>query len=237
VVGPLVATLVAAQFGNLMMIYVMVMVQLTGSAWFISLQVVHTASFPRTDARLGRVLKNPTVALVTVLGLLLLVGSFAGVEVGAVALFDKAVVGAVIAVFSVGSFIGGFTLGALPRGRWSLTWFVGLVLFGYSLAMLNPTSALWMGFSLFISGLGVAPALGTLALWVAQGTKSNETSEAYGWVTTGQLVGFSAGSALAGIAIDAVTPEAALLVSVVFGLATLLAAALTSHLSAKFLVT
>jgi MFS family permease len=236
VVGPLVATLVAAQFGNLMMIYVMVMVQLTGSAWFISLQVVHTASFPRTDARLGRVLKNPTVALVTVLGLLL-VGSFAGVEVGAVALFDKAVVGAVIAVFSVGSFIGGFTLGALPRGRWSLTWFVGLVLFGYSLAMLNPTSALWMGFSLFISGLGVAPALGTLALWVAQGTKSNETSEAYGWVTTGQLVGFSAGSALAGIAIDAVTPEAALLVSVVFGLATLLAAALTSHLSAKFLVT
>jgi MFS family permease len=234
VVGPLLATLVAAQFGNLMMIYVMVVIQLTGSAWFISLQVVSKAEIPRTEARLGRVLKNPTVALVTVLGLLL-VGSFSGVEVGAVALFDKAVVGAIIAIFSVGSFIGGFTLGALPRGRWSLSAFVGLVLFGYTLALLNPTDPIWMGISLFISGLGVAPALGTLALWVAQGTARNETSEAYGWVTTGQLVGFSAGSALAGISIDTVAPAAALLVSVAFGGATLLAAIVTSKLGAKFL--
>lgn len=234
VIGPLVATLVAAQFGNLMMIYVMVIIQLTGSAWFIALQEVAKANIAKTESRLGKVLKNPTVALVTVLGLLL-VGSFAGVEVGAVALFDKAVVGAILAVFSLGSFIGGFTLGALPRNQWSLTWFVGLVLFGYSLSMLNPANPWWMAFALFVSGLGVAPALGTLALWVAQGTQRGETAEAYGWVTTGQLVGFSAGSALAGIAIDTVSPPAAILVSIVFGLATLLAAALTAPLAAKFL--
>jgi predicted MFS family arabinose efflux permease len=76
---------------------------------------------------------------------------------------------------------------------------------------------------LFVAGIGVAPTLGILALWVAEGTTGSETAEAYGWTTTGQLVGFSAGSALAGIAIDTVAPPAAMLVSIVFGLATLLA--------------
>jgi predicted MFS family arabinose efflux permease len=102
--------------------------------------------------------------------------------------------------------------------------FLGITLVGYILIPLNSADPLWVGAALFIAGLGVAPTLGILALWVAEGTTGSETAEAYGWTTTGQLVGFSAGSALAGISVDAVAPEAALLVSVVFGVATLFAA-------------
>ena len=68
---------------------------------------------------------------------------------------------------------------------------------------------------------------------IATGTSGSETVEAYGWTTTGQLVGFSAGSALAGISIEIISPEAALLVSVVFGAFTLLAALLIVRTSAK----
>jgi predicted MFS family arabinose efflux permease len=154
---------------------------------------------------------------------LLFVGSFAGVEVGAVALFGKSVAGVMFAIFSVGSLLGGLFLAPRVKDRRGLSLFVGLTLLGYAMILINPTDAIWVASWLFVAGIGVAPTLGLLALWVAEATTGSETAEAYGWTTTGQLVGFSAGSALAGISIDAVSAPAALLVSVVFGAATLLA--------------
>lgn len=225
VVGPLLATILAAQFGNLVMMYTLAAIQITGTVWFILNKSVAKAVIPKSESRVGKVLKNKNVTAVTLLGLLF-VGSFAGIEVGAVALFDKTVAGAMIAIFSVGSFIGGFWLGPKVKTKHALTVFLGIVMLGYSLIFVVPENPLWMGISLLIAGLGVAPALGYLSLWVAEGTKPGETAEAYGWTTTGQLVGFSAGSALAGIAIDTISASAALLVSIAFGLATLLASLL-----------
>lgn len=225
VVGPLLATILAAQFGNLVMMYTLAAIQITGTAWFILNKSVAKAVIPKSDSRVGKVLRNKNVTAVTLLGLLF-VGSFAGIEVGAVALFDKTVAGAMIAIFSVGSFIGGFWLGPKVKSKRALTIFLGIVMLGYSLIFLMPENPIWMGISLLIAGLGVAPALGYLSLWVAEGTRPGETAEAYGWTTTGQLVGFSAGSAIAGIAIDTISPSAALLVSVAFGVATLLASLL-----------
>ena len=98
------------------------------------------------------------------------------------------------------------------------------MLLGYALVLVDASNPYWVAGALFIAGLGVAPSLGALSLWIATNTSGNETAEAYGWTTTGQLVGFSAGSALAGIGIDAVSAPAALLVSIVFGLAAIIAA-------------
>jgi predicted MFS family arabinose efflux permease len=100
---------------------------------------------------------------------------------------------------------------------------------GYSAILIAPQEPLWVGFSLFIAGMGVAPTLGYLSLMIATGTSGSETVEAYGWTTTGQLVGFSAGSALAGISIDIVSPTSSLLVSVVFGAFTLIASLLITR--------
>jgi MFS family permease len=222
VIGPLVATLVAAQFGNMAMLYTIALIQVFGSIWLLLNKSVAQTKIPLSKTAVGRVLKNPSVTAVTFLGLLF-VGSFAGVEVGAVALFDKTVAGLMFAVFSVGSLLGGFVLAPRIKSRMALPWFVGLTLIGYTAILFDPENAWWVGACLFVAGIGVAPTLGILALWVAQGTTGSETAEAYGWTTTGQLVGFSAGSALAGISIEAVAPAAALLVSVVFGVATLLA--------------
>ena len=84
-----------------------------------------------------------------------------------------------------------------------------------------------MAFCFFIAGIGIAPALGVLGAIVATSLKMSDTTEAYGWIGTGQLMGFAAGAALAGIAIETVNPESSLLIALVFGAATLLVAVMT----------
>jgi MFS family permease len=228
VLGPLVATLVAASFGNIPMLITVALIQVFGTIWFLMNKSVGSIKIPKNKNALGKALRNPKVAAVTVLGLLF-VGSFAGVEVGSVALFGKTLAGLMFAVFSLGSIFGGLLLAPRFKGPNALTIFLVVTLIGYSAILIAPENPIWVAISLFVAGLGVAPTLGTLSLMIATGTSGSETVEAYGWTTTGQLVGFSAGSALAGIAIDIVNPTASLLVSVVFGLFTLIASLLISR--------
>lgn len=231
VLGPLVATLVAASFGNVPMIITVALIQVFGTIWFLVNKSVGSIKIPKNKNALGKALRNPKVAAATVLGLLF-VGSFAGVEVGSVALFGKTLAGLMFAVFSLGSIFGGLLLAPRFKGPNALSVFLVVTLVGYSAILIAPENPVWVAISLFIAGLGVAPALGTLSLMIATGTSGSETVEAYGWTTTGQLVGFSAGSALAGISIDIISPTAALLVSVVFGAFTLIASLLITR-SAK----
>ena len=228
VLGPLVATLVAASFGNIPMMITVAAIQVLGTIWFLVNKSVGSIKIPKNKNVLGKALRNPKVAAATVLGLLF-VGSFAGVEVGSVALFGKALAGIMFAVFSLGSIFGGLLLAPRVKGSYALPIFLAVTLFGYSAILLAPREPLWVGISLFVAGIGVAPALGYLSLMIATGTSGSETVEAYGWTTTGQLVGFSAGSALAGISIEIINAESALLVSVVFGAFTLLAALIVSR--------
>lgn len=232
VLGPLVATLVAASFGNVPMMITVAVIQVLGTIWFLLNKSVGSIKIPKNNNVLGKALRNPRVAAATVLGLLF-VGSFAGVEVGAVALFGKTLAGVMFAVFSLGSIFGGLFLAPRFKGSNALTIFSAVTLLGYSAILVAPQEPVWVGLCLFVAGIGVAPTLGTLSLMIATGTSGSETVEAYGWTTTGQLVGFSAGSALAGISIDIVDPTAAILVSVVFGAFTVIAALLISRTSKK----
>jgi predicted MFS family arabinose efflux permease len=228
VLGPLVATLVAASFGNIPMLITVALIQVFGTIWFLLNKSVGSIKIPKNKNALGKALRNPRVAAATVLGLLF-VGSFAGVEVGSVALFGKTLAGLMFAVFSLGSIFGGLLLAPRFKGPNALSIFLVVTLIGYSAILIAPENPIWVAISLFVAGLGVAPTLGTLSLMIATGTSGSETVEAYGWTTTGQLVGFSAGSALAGIAIDIVNPTASLLVSVVFGVFTLIASLLITR--------
>ena len=223
VVGPVVITLIAAQFGNLPILITIATIQTTGSIWFIWNKEVGETKIPRTTDAYGKVLKNRIVSIMTFMGLLF-IGSFAGLEVGAVAMFDEAIAGLLIAVFSIGSVIGGVFIGGRANSKYSLSLLIGLVLVGFSMVLVFPENPYWVGLSLFIAGIGVAPTLGIMALTISGGTKPNEIAEAYGWQTTGQLVGISIGSALAGIAVDIIGPVAAFAVSVFFGFGTLMAA-------------
>jgi MFS family permease len=229
IIGPVLATLVAAQFFPAAVLILMAVIQVVGSAWFLSNPEVRTVQIPASAGRLGGVLKNRVVLTLAIIGLLL-VGGFSGVEVGTVAILDISQAGWVIAALSVGSLIGGFWMGPKARSKWAMSKFVGLILLGYALAFVFPESAAWLALCWFIAGLGIAPALGLLSNLISMALKISDTAEAYGWINTGQLMGYSTGAALAGIAIDTVSPVSALLIAVLFGSGTLLVALLSTSI-------
>lgn len=223
IVGPVLATVVAATFYPAATLILMAIIQVAGSVWFLSNREITGLKIPASSSRLGGVLKNRTVFSLVIIGTLL-VGSFSGVEVGTVAILDLSSAGWVIASLSVGSMIGGFVMGPRARSKYALSKFMVLVVGGYLLAFVSPDNAWWLALCWFIAGLGIAPILGLLSVSVSRVLKMGDTAEAYGWITTGQLMGYSAGAAVAGIAIDTVSPESALLVSAICGVATLVAA-------------
>ncbi|MEY3128906.1 MAG: hypothetical protein RL405_226 [Actinomycetota bacterium] len=226
VIGPVLATVLAAQINTAFPVLVMAALQILGAWMFVANKEVSSLKIPKSNRRIGGVLKNKIVFTNLVLGMLL-IGSFSGVEVGTVAILGKESAGLVIAIFSIGSILGGVILGNRNKGKWALTRFLALITLGYLLVFVNPTDAIWLSFAWFIAGLGIAPALGTLSAIIGVTVKTSDAPEAYGWTGTGQLMGYSAGAALAGIAIEVVAPTASLLIAVVFGLGATLVAAMS----------
>lgn len=227
VIGPVTAALLASSFGSAAVVALMAVLQIFGSLLFSANREVAQLKIPAPNARVGGILRNKLVLSNAIIGLLM-VGSFSGVEVGAVAILDKGTAGLVLAAFSAGSLLGGIFLGNRAKTDWALTKFLAVILLGYSMFWLAPENPWWIGICMFVSGLGVAPAFGLLAALVAKRLKQADAAEAYGWINTGQLMGYSAGAALSGIAIDIISSTAALWVSIIFGAATVVAAALTT---------
>jgi MFS family permease len=223
VIGPVLATVLAAQFNTMFVVVLMAVVQVTGALWFCSNREVNQMVIPSSNRKMGGVLTNKIVLTTAILGLLL-IGGFSGVEVGTVAIVPKALAGVVIGALSLGSIVGGVFLGNRVKSRWSLTLLLGLVLLGYLMLWISPSDPIWIAICLFISGVGVAPSLGILGAAIAGNLKTGEAAEANGWASTGQLMGYSAGAALSGIAIDSVSNTSAFLVSIVFGVGAILVA-------------
>ncbi len=212
VIGPVAATFIAAGFSTTAGVVVMAAIQVTGAIWFTSNREISTLDIPKSQRRLGGVLRQKIVFINAIIGGLL-VGSFSGVEVGTVALFDKTTAGFVIAALSVGSLIGGFALGRRTKTRYALTKFLAVVTLGYFIVFLMPSSPLWLAASWFIAGLCVAPALGLLGAIIGAAVKTQDAPEAYGWVGSGQTAGYAAAAAVTGFVIDGVSAQASLLVA------------------------
>jgi MFS family permease len=223
VIGPVLATVLAAQVNTVFVVVLMAAVQISGAIWFCSNREVSQMVIPSPERKMGGVLRNKIVLTTAVLGLLL-IGGFSGVEVGTVAVVSHELAGVVIGALSLGSIVGGVFLGNRVKSRWSLTWLLVLVLVGYALIWISPADPIWISTCLFISGVGVAPSLGILGTAIAGNLKPGDAAEANGWASTGQLMGYSAGAALSGIAIDSVSNTSAFLVSIVFGVGAILVA-------------
>ncbi len=204
VAGPVLATFVATQIATSAAILLCGIMLVIGGIWFIASPEVGRVRIPRSKRNFGVVLKKPTVLLTTVVGFLL-VGSCAAVEAGVVAVFghDGPQAGIVLAIWSIGSLVGGLALGHVPISPWSLARRMTLVFAGTALAIIMVDDFWWISITLLISGIGLAPALAVIFASVSSSVKFSDTAEAYGWVGTGQLIGAAIGSAIAGFLIDA----------------------------------
>ncbi|MCU1411191.1 MAG: transporter [Rhodoglobus sp.] len=210
IAGPVITTFVAVQISSVLAISIAGLFLIGGGIWFIASPEVGRVRIPRSKRRFGVVLRKPAVLLGTITGFLL-VGSCAAVEAGVVAVFGEGgpQSGLVLAIWAIGSIVGGLSLGHVPIGPWALARRMFAVLVGLSLAMGYGLVAgqgwefWWLSITLLIAGIGIAPALAVIFAIVSSSVKFSDTAEAYGWVGTGQLIGAALGSAAAGFLIDA----------------------------------
>lgn len=203
IAGPVLTTFIAVQISTSLAILVAAAFLLVGGSWFISVPEVGRVRIPRSKRTFGTVLRRRPVLLATIVGFLL-VGSCAAVEASVVSVFGEGgpQAGLVLAIWAIGSIIGGLSLGHLPIGRWALARRMLIVFVGLGLAMAG-LNFWWLAFALIIAGIGIAPALAVIFAIVSSSVRFSDTAEAYGWVGTGQLIGAALGSALAGFLIDA----------------------------------
>lgn len=203
VLGPVITTFVSIQIGTIWGILLAVFFLVGGGAWFVASPEVGRVRIPRSRRKLGVVLTKKPVLLATIVGFLL-VSACAAVEAGVVAAFGHggAEAGIVLAIFAVGSLVGGLALGHVPIGPWALARRMFIVFVGMALAAVS-LNIWWLSVTLLIAGVGIAPALAVMFSIVSASVKFSDTAEAYGWVGTGQLIGAAVGSALAGFLIDA----------------------------------
>ncbi|WP_210507051.1 MFS transporter [Naasia sp. SYSU D00057] len=222
--GPVIVTFVSTQIGTVEGILLSVAMTVVGGAWFISSPELGRVRIPRSKRRFGAVLRRPTVLLATVVGFLL-VGSCAAVEAGVVAVFGDhgPEAGVILAIWSIGSLVGGLLFGHVPIGPWALARRMLLVTAGLGLA-LAMLDFWWLAITLVISGLGLAPALAVLFAITSSSVKFSDTAEAYGWIGTGQLIGAALGSAAAGFYIDTAGPAGAFWIAVALAAAGTIAA-------------
>ena len=202
VLGPVITTFLAIQVSTVLAILVALVFLVGGGIWFISSPEVGRVRIPRSKRNLGAVLKKPAVLLATTTGFLL-VGACAAVEAGVVSAFGNSgpQAGIVLGLFAVGSLIGGLALGHIPIGPWALARRLFAIFVGMSLAAAS-LNFWWLAVTLFVAGIGIAPALAVMFAIVSSSVRFSETAEAYGWVGTGQLIGAAIGSAVAGFLID-----------------------------------
>jgi MFS family permease len=225
VAGPVVITFVSIQLSTVLGVVVVGFFTVAGGLWFILSPEVGRVRIPRSRRSLGAVLKKKPVILATIVGMLL-IGAAAATEASVVSVYGHGgpQAGIVLAIWSVGSLIGGLALGNLPVGPWALVVRAAVVAAGIAVTMLTLGSFWGLSGTLLVAGLGIAPALGVMSAIVASSVRFSETAEAYGWVGTGQLIGAAAGSAIAGFFIDSAGPFGGFAVATGLALLTVLVA-------------
>lgn len=202
ILAPVVITVVSTQIGTTQGLLLVAVILVLGCGWFIAAPELGRVRIPRSRRSLGKVMLKPPVLLATVIGFLL-IGACSAVEVGVVATFTHGSLdaGILLAVFAVGSLVGGLSFGHLPISPWALGRRMLIVTAGLGLTMLM-LNIFWLGGALFIAGLGIAPVLAVLFAITTASVKFSETAEAFGWAGTGQLIGAASGSAIAGFLVD-----------------------------------
>jgi MFS family permease len=216
VAGPVITTFVAVQISTTTAIVLAGVLLIGGGLWFILSPEVGRVRIPRSKRRFGVVLKKPAVLLSTLTGFLL-IGACSAVEASVVATFGDhgAESGIILAIFALGSLVGGLSLGHLPVGPWAMARRMFAVFVGMALALAS-LQFWWLAIALLVAGIGIAPALAVMFAIVSATVKFSDTAEAYGWVGTGQLIGAAIGSAIAGFLIDVNGPVGGFVIAASF---------------------
>jgi predicted MFS family arabinose efflux permease len=222
VVGPPLVTLLATLINPPVGFLTGVLIGFAGGMWLAGLRgtepPVHAPEARGSGWR--PVLLLPTVLVVAVV--YLAVGTvFGAMDVVVVAFADgedaPPMAGVVLAVYAAGSLVAGLLYGVarLP-GTLAARYVVCVVLFGVAAqALLLVDSLPGLVAAGFVAGLAISPVLVSGMSLVESRVSRSALTEALTWVVTGLTLGVTAGSAIAGAAVDRWGAEAAFAVPAV----------------------
>ena len=202
IVGPVLVTLLAGAVATSVPLLAAAVVMVLGGVWLIASPSLRGLHIPRSTTAFGRTLLHGPVALSGIASFAL-VSSFCALEVAILARGGgaNAVSGLVIASNALGSMIGGILLGRRNAGRPTVVLLLVSVLVFTVLAGLSTTD--WMLLStVFLAGFGFAPAIAAMYSFISASLPRHDLPEAYGWLSTGSLIGVAVGTAVGGFATD-----------------------------------
>lgn len=202
-IGPLATITVGALWNSTVTVLVAAGILLLGGLWFIAAEPIGTVRIPRSPRRMGAVLRNPVVVVMAVL-LMLVLGLWGGIDAAAVAQYghDSPITAALLAISAAGSFVGGMLTGHLPIRRTSLTVRILVAVLGVGFSTFVVANPVLLAVGVFIAGASCAPVVTVANASVSARVRFADTAEAFGWLATAIMLGASAASALAGVAID-----------------------------------
>jgi MFS family permease len=209
--GPATVALVAGLASARTAVMVSGLIGLVGVLAYVTAPPL-AGALARNDRRArGRVLFGTGVLRYATVGVCLTLG-FSMTDIATVDFVGgrqaSAGAGVVLAVWSFGSLIGGIWFGASTRRvtDGTLARVVLIVAAGLACAALAPAPA-GLAVILFCSGAAIAPTLARLYSRMGSAAPEAATTEAFGWLAVGFLVGSSLGSILGGVSVDAVGPR------------------------------
>jgi len=203
VVGPPLVAVLAAVFSPAAAVLGTAALLLAGVAVFASTPASRAWRPERRAADWAGPLRSPGIRAVLA-SIVLLASAFGTVEVtvvaGAEQLGSRTFAGPLLALWALGSLVGGLVFGsrASERGpEQRMVPLLALVVAG--IALLAVASGLTqLGAGMVLAGLGIAPAIACLYLLVDRLAPAGTVTEAFTWVTTAFSTGFAIGNALGG---------------------------------------
>ena len=219
VLGPPLVTLLATLINPPVGFMTGVLIGFSGGMWLSRLRDTEPPVHPRDPAATGRfaAVLNPTV--LSVVAAYLAVGTvFGAMDVVVVAYAEEegapVMAGLALAVYALGSLVAGLVYGVLRIPGTLAARFVGCaVAFGVAAQALLLVDSLPLLIAMvFVAGLAIAPVLVSGMSLVESRVPRQALTEALTWTFTGLTLGVTAGSALAGAAVDSWGAETAFVV-------------------------
>ncbi|MFV0252135.1 MAG: MFS transporter [Beutenbergiaceae bacterium] len=208
VIGPVLATTLAAAISPLSGLAIAVAAALLGGFWFLAQRATEPAAAgPPAAHERGSVMRSP--GMVIIFAVFILVGTiFGSIDVSTVAFADErdaqVWAGPVLAVFAAGSLISGLLYGArefsmaLPK-----RFVIGIVALCAGTTMFLVVNSLpILALAGFITGFTIAPTIIAGNALVQQLVPASRLTEGLTWVATAIGVGFSIGSSVTGRIVD-----------------------------------
>src|SRR4051794_11112610 len=209
--GPALVALVAALAGAPAAVVLTGLLGLSGTAAFVTSPALSRPVAPGARVR-HRLMRDTTLPIYFAVGVAITI-AFNMMDVGVVAFVSgrraTAAAGVVLAVWGIGSMIGGLVFGAgkrvvddaaVARATLAIAAAVG--------ATALAPGPVGLAVLLFLGGATIAPGLARLYSRVGAVAPEAASTEAFGWIAVGLLTGSSTGAALGGWTVDALGPRA-----------------------------